>query len=135
MQLECYLALCVYDPDETLKEGWITQREDLAMTDVLKNPIVKATIDALQAGDRTSWSAQFERDAELFDDGTPRSLEQFTRDALGHERFTSIERVSEDGLEVIGAFHSDRWGDFKTYFRFELAASGKIKRLDIGQAE
>jgi len=125
----------VYDPDETLKEGWITQREDLAMTKVLKNPIVKATIDALQAGDRTSWSAQFERDAELFDDGSPRSLEQFTRDALGHERFTSIERVSEDGLEVIGAFHSDRWGDFKTYFRFELAASGKIKRLDIGQAE
>ena len=97
MQLECYLALCVYDPDETLKEGWITQREDLAMTEVLKNPIVKATIDALQAGDRTSWSAQFERDAELFDDGSPRSLEQFTRDALGHERFTSIERVSEDG--------------------------------------
>ena len=135
MQLECYLALCVYDPDETVKEGWITQREDLAMTEVLKNPIAKATIDALQAGDRTSWSAQFERDAELFDDGSPRSLEQFTRDALGHERFTSIERVSEDGLEVIGAFHFDRWGDFKTYSRFELVASGKIKRLDIGQAE
>ena len=33
MQIECYLALCVYDPDETLKEGWITQREDLAMSD------------------------------------------------------------------------------------------------------
>jgi hypothetical protein len=42
----------VYDPDETLKEGWITQRGELAMTEVLKNPIAKATIDALQAGDR-----------------------------------------------------------------------------------
>ena len=101
------------------------------MIEMLKNPIVKATIDALQAGDRTSWSAQFERDAELFDDGSPRSLEQFTRDALGYERFTSIERVSEDGLELIGAFHSDRWGDFKTYFRFELAASGKIIRIAL----
>lgn len=54
-----------------------------------------AAIDALQRGDRAEWSSQFEPDAELFDDGTPRSLEKFTADALGHERFTSIERVGE----------------------------------------
>lgn len=104
-------------------------------TDGLTNPTVKGAIDALQRGDRLGWSSFFEPDAKLYDDGNPRSLERFTGDAVGHERFTSIERVSHDGLEVVGEFHSDQWGDFKTYFRFRLAPSGKIARLDVGQAE
>jgi hypothetical protein len=101
----------------------------------LKNPTVKAAIDAFQAGDRRAWSGLFEQDAELFDDGSPRSLEKFTRDAIGHERFTSLDRVSPDGLEVVGKFHSEQWGDFRTYFRFQVGSDGKISRLDIGQVE
>ena len=60
---------------------------------------------------RKTWSALFEPDAELYDDGSPRSLKEFTRDALGHERFTSIDRVENNGLDLTGSFHSDRWGD------------------------
>jgi len=104
-------------------------------TRALTNPTVKAAVEALQKGDREAWSALFEPGAKLYDDGAPGSLEKFTREALGHERFTSIDRVDHDGLNVVGAFHSDQWGDFRTYFKFQLAASGKIKRLDIGQAE
>jgi hypothetical protein len=104
-------------------------------TDLLTHATVKGAVEALQRGDIAAWSSFFEHGAELYDDGSPRSLQEFTKDAVGHERFTSIERVSHDGLEVIGAFHSDRWGDFKTYFRFRLSPSGKIARLDIGQAE
>jgi ketosteroid isomerase-like protein len=55
-------------------------------TDALTNPTVRAAIEALQKGDQKAWSALFERDAELYDDGSPRNLEEFTRDALGHER-------------------------------------------------
>lgn len=101
----------------------------------LKNTTVKAAIDAFQRGDRTAWSALFEDEAKLFDDGSPRSFQEFTADALGHERFTSFERVSADGLEVVGEFHSERWGDFRTYFRFHLGSGGKIHRLDVGQVE
>jgi hypothetical protein len=54
---------------------------------------------------------------------------------LGHERFTSIDKVGHGGLEVIGGFHSEHCGNFKTYFRFQLSAAGKIARLDIGQAK
>ncbi|MBI3527507.1 MAG: hypothetical protein HY067_06000 [Betaproteobacteria bacterium] len=104
-------------------------------TNALTNPAVKAAIEALQSGDRKAWSALFEPDARLYDDGAPRSLEKFTQDALGHERFTSIDRVENNGLDLTGAFHSDQWGDFRTYFRFQLSPSGKIKRLDIGQAD
>jgi hypothetical protein len=93
----------------------------------LKNPTVKAAIDAFQQGDPGASSALFEDGAQLFDDGNPRSLRDFTRDALGHERFISVDRVSADGLEVVGDFHS--------YFRFHLGSGGKIHRLDIGQVE
>jgi len=105
------------------------------ITDALTNPIVKAAIEALQKGDRKAWLALFESDAKLYDDGALRSLEKFTRDALGHDRFTSIERVEKDGLDLIGEFHSEQWGDFRTYFRFRISPAGKIKRLDIGQAK
>jgi ketosteroid isomerase-like protein len=82
----------------------------------LRNSTVKAAIDAFQRGDRAAWSALFEEGAELFDDGSPRSFREFTADALGHERFTSFDRVSADGLEVVGDL-------------------GEIHRLDVGQVE
>jgi hypothetical protein len=39
-------------------------------TDKLTNPTVKPAIDALQSGDRKSWAALFEADAQLYDDGS-----------------------------------------------------------------
>src|SRR5215813_4838774 len=116
------------------KESRLKRERQLMITDVLTNTTVKAAIEALQMCDRKAWSALFEPDAKLYDDGSPRPLQQFTDDALGHERFTAIERVENHGLDVIGAFHSDTWGDFRTYFRFRLSPAGKIERLDIGQA-
>jgi len=104
-------------------------------TNALTNPTVKTAIEALQSGNRKAWSALFEPGAKLYDDGAPRSLEKFRLDALGHERLTSIDRVENNGLDLVGAFHSDQWGDFRTYFRFQLSRSGKIRRLDFGQAE
>ncbi len=35
-------------------------------TDALTNPIVRAAIEALQNGNRKTWSALFEPDAELY---------------------------------------------------------------------
>jgi hypothetical protein len=99
----------------------------------LTNPSVRGAIEALLAGDKTAWLAFFTADAELTDDGSARSFVGFSDDALGHERFTSIDRVDNNGLNVYGSFHSDRWGDFKTYFKFHLGPDGKFARLDIGQ--
>jgi hypothetical protein len=98
------------------------------ITDKLTNPTVRAAIDAVERGDRSAW----EHDAKLSDDGNPCSLEQFNQ--LGHERFTSIERVDNNGRDLAGQFRSDQWGDFRSYFRFQLSPAGKIKRLNIGQA-
>jgi hypothetical protein len=43
-------------------------------------------------------------------------------------------RIENRGLDLTGSFHSEQWGDFRTYFRLHLSPSGRIKRLDIGQA-
>jgi len=102
--------------------------------DTLTNLTVRAAIGALQTGDKQTWASLFEPDATLYDDGSPRSLATFTQEALGHERFTSIDRVENLGLDLTGGFHSDQWGNFRTYFRFQLSPGGKIRRLDIGQA-
>jgi hypothetical protein len=98
------------------------------------NATVKAAIESLQKGDKAAWKALFTHDAQMSDDGSPRSLEQFSESALGHERFTKIEKVENNGCDVYGQFHSDQWGNFRTYFKFHLTADHKIYRLDIGQA-
>jgi hypothetical protein len=103
--------------------------------DRLVNPTIRAAIEALQKGDKEAWAALFEPDATLYDDGSPRSLREFTEEALGHERFRSIDLIENQGLYLTGGFHSDQWGDFRTYFSFQLSSTGKIERLDIGQAE
>ncbi|MBC9797339.1 hypothetical protein [Sinomicrobium weinanense] len=103
-------------------------------TSELTNEIVKNAFDALQEGDNATWSSLFTPDAELYDDGSPRDLKAFNNTAIGHERFTSIDKVENDGKDIYGQFHSDQWGDFKVYFKFHIDHTGKIHRLDIGQA-
>jgi len=104
-------------------------------TDTLSNPTVKKAIDALQKGDSAKWFAQFAADASLYDDGNRKNFRPFFEEALGHEYFTHIDKVENNGLDLLGRFHSDRWGNFKTYFRFHLDGEGRITRLDIGQAD
>lgn len=104
-------------------------------TDTLKNATVKKAIDALQSGDPANWFALFTKDATLYDDGNKKNFRSFFEEALGHEYFTNIDKVENEGLDIYGRFHSDRWGNFKTYFRFHLDSEGRISRLDIGQAD
>ncbi len=99
----------------------------------LSNPTVKAAFDAWQSGDLNAWLAQFSENAQLLDDGNPRDLNSFSRE-IGKERFTHVDRISNDSLEIVGDFHSDTWGDFRSYFRFTVDALGKISKLEIGQA-
>lgn len=103
-------------------------------TDKLTHDIVKKAISALAANDRQAWFALFTDNAALFDDGNKMDFRAFWEKAIGHERFTSIDKVENNGLDVYGKFHSDQWGDFKTYFKFHLDKDNKITRLDIGQA-
>jgi hypothetical protein len=100
----------------------------------LTNQTVKQAFDAWQKADGKHFLSFFTSDAKLYDDGNPRDFSKFVKNACGHEKFTSIDKVENNGLDITGNFHTESWGDFKTYFKFHLNAEGKIIRLDIGQA-
>ncbi len=117
-----------------MKPGQNNLKNEKMDTEILKNTIVKKAIDALQSADRSAWFSMFTTEAELYDDGNKMNFKAFFDKAMGHERFTSIDKVENNGLDLYGKFHSDQWGDFKTYFRFHINTEGKITRLDIGQA-
>ena len=103
-------------------------------TSKLTNETVKKALDAWQNGDSKAFLSFFATDAKLYDDGNPRDFSKFVKEACGHEKFTSIEKVENNGQDITGNFHTESWGDFKTYFKFHINAEGKINRLDIGQA-
>lgn len=113
--------------------AWGQTTTDKMNTDKLTNAIVKSAIEAWQKGDKQMFLFFCVHDAKLFDDGNPRDFQKFVKDACGHERFTSIDKVENNGLDIFGQFHTESWGDFKTYFKFQLT-DNKITRLDIGQA-
>jgi hypothetical protein len=50
------------------------------------------------------------------------------------QQINSIDKVEQNSLHVYGKFHSDQWGDFKTYFKFTVGIDSKITKLEIGQA-
>ena len=111
-----------------------TKQNNKMDTSKLTNETVKNVFDAWQSGDSKTFLSYFTADAKLYDDGNPRDFQKFVKDACGHEKFTSIDKVENSGLDITGNFHTESWGDFKTYFKFHINTEGKINRLDIGQA-
>ena len=103
-------------------------------TNKISNKIVKAAIEAWQQGNSELWLPLFTVDAKLLDDGNIRNFKKFSTKAIGHEYFTSFDKVEDNGLSIYGQFHSDTWGDFKTYFKFHINEEGQIYQLEIGQA-
>jgi len=103
--------------------------------DKITNDIAKSAFKAWQDGNSKLWLSFFTEDAKLLDDGHTRDFKKFSTEAIGHERFTSIDKVENNGLSIYGKFHSDTWGDFKTYFKFHVNKEGKIYQLEIGQAD
>lgn len=112
-----------------------TQKNNKMDLNKITNPTVKSAIEAWQNGDSKSFLSYFTSDAKLYDDGSPRNFQNFVKEACGHEKFTTIEKVGNDGKDIIGNFHTESWGDFKTYFNFTINEEGKFSRLDIGQAK
>ncbi|MBK4216367.1 hypothetical protein JJJ17_10565 [Paracoccus caeni] len=103
------------------------------MLETITDPNVRAALTAWQNNDKPSWLSCFSDAPDLYDDGNRRDFAEFTN-AIGTERFVSIDRIEDDGRTVIGQFHSDQWGDFRTYFTFTPGPDGRFTRLDIGQA-
>lgn len=101
----------------------------------LSQPVVRAALEAVNARNRQAWFDLFANHALLTDDGSPHDYRQWADSELFGQyrcRIDSINREEENGTLIHSDFHSERWGDFKTFWKFTLE-NGKISRLDVGQ--
>ena len=103
----------------------------------ISNPVVRSAIDALDGRDKRRWFELFSEKPEFSDDGIPRDLVEWCEEELFGSSLAyliSIDKVEDGGLAFCARYHSDRWGDFKTFWRF-VVEEGKISRLDVGATD
>jgi hypothetical protein len=97
------------------------------------NPTVRKAIETLQNGETRAWLSLFVKNAVLYDHGNAMTAGEFIEKSIGREYFTGIDKTEDDGLSVLGNYHTQQWGDFQVCFRFRLNEAGKVSRLDVSQ--
>jgi hypothetical protein len=100
------------------------------------DPVVRDAIRAMNARDRESWLALFADNATMSDDGDEHDLIEWSVSELfGESRayVKDVKRVEDNGRTIYADFHSDQWGDFETFMKFDIDDSNRITRLDLGQ--
>jgi hypothetical protein len=103
----------------------------------IADPVVSSAIVALNARDKERWFELFADNAEFSDDGRQHDLAKWCNDELfGRWRacIISIDRVEDGGQTFYARYHSDKWGDFKTFWKFRVV-DAKITKLDVGATE
>jgi hypothetical protein len=103
----------------------------------IDQPIVKSAIEAMNGRNKKQWYELFSDKPELIDDGNPRDFTEWSeRELFGSSvaYLASIDKVQHGGLMIYGKFHSDQWGDFKTFMRFHVE-NDKITKMEVGQTD
>jgi hypothetical protein len=98
------------------------------------DPVVKSAIEAINVRDRKGWFGLFTDKPKFSDDGVPREFEKWCEEELFGSAVAyiiSIDKVERDGQTFYARYHSDKWGDFQTFWKF-VVKGGKISRLDVG---
>jgi hypothetical protein len=101
------------------------------------NPIVRSAIKAMNSRNKKQWYELFSHNPALTDDGNPHDFTKWRERELFSSSLAylaSIDKVENDGLTIYGMFHSDKWGDFKTFLRFHVE-NGKITKMAVGQTD
>jgi hypothetical protein len=101
------------------------------------NSIVRSAIKAMNSRNKKQWYELFSYNTAITDDGNPHDFTKWCeRELFGSSLayLASIDKVEDDGLTIYGMFHSDKWGDFKTFLRFHVE-NGKINKMAVGQTD
>jgi hypothetical protein len=97
------------------------------------NSVVRSAIVALNGRDKKGWLDLFSKPA-FTDDGIPQDFAKWCEEELfgsSRGRIISIDKVEDGGLTFYASYHSDKWGDFKTFWRF-VVENGRVSKLDVG---
>lgn len=95
--------------------------------------VVRSAVLALNARDRRGWFELFSKPA-FSDDGIARDFVKWCDEELfgrATARILSIDKVEGGGLTFYALYHSDKWGDFQTFWKF-VVKDGKVTKLDVG---
>ena len=102
--------------------------------DAVGDPVVRSAVLAVNGRDKKRWFELFSEKPEFSDDGIPRDLVDWCEDELFGRHLAyivSIDKVDDGGRTFYARYHSDKWGDFQTFWRFKVT-DGKIYKLDVG---
>jgi len=98
------------------------------------DPVVRSAVVALNARDRKAWFGLFTGKPAFSDDGITRDFAKWCDEELFGSAvayIVSIDKVEKGGLTFYARYHSDKWGDFQTFWRFAVEG-GKVSKLDVG---
>lgn len=98
------------------------------------DPIVRSAVEAVNSRDRARWFALFADGASFSDDGIDQDLFGWCDEELfgRHSAYlVSIDKVEDGGRTFYARYHSDKWGNLKTFWRFAVK-DGRVSRLDVG---
>jgi hypothetical protein len=101
----------------------------------ISHPIVRSAIEAMSSRNKKHWYELFSNNPTFTDDGNPHDFTDWCeRELFGPSLayLASIDKVEDGGLTIYGGFHSDQWGDFKTFLKFNVD-NGKIIKMAVGQ--
>jgi hypothetical protein len=100
----------------------------------LSNPVVRALVSAVNAGDREAFFGTLTADATMSDDGTERDLEAWVdREIFSSNGRMEVESQSDDGRSLVVNYTNSTWGAMRTTWEFTVEGD-RISRFETGQA-
>jgi len=99
----------------------------------LSDPVVRAFVAAVNAGDRDAFFALLAPGATMSDDGSERDLEEWVdREIFSANGRMEVESESDEGRSLIALYANSTWGAMRTAWRFVIEGD-KVSRFETGQ--
>lgn len=102
--------------------------------DELADPLVRAFVEAVNAGDREAFFALLADGATMADDGSDRNLREWVdREIFSSDGRMEVDSQSDDGRSLVVSYTNSTYGTMRTNWKF-FVEGGKIGRFETGQA-
>jgi hypothetical protein len=100
----------------------------------LADPVVRAFVAAVNAGDRATFFALLAPGATMSDDGSERDLSEWVeREIFSANGRMEIESQSDDGRSLIVSYTNSTWGTMRTAWTFFVEGAA-VRRFETGQS-
>jgi hypothetical protein len=102
--------------------------------DELADPVVRAFVEAVNAGDREAFFALLADGATMADDGSDRILQEWVdREIFSSDGRMEVDSQSDDGRSLVVSYTNSTYGTMRTDWKF-FVEGGRIGRFETGQA-